>query len=299
MIHRDVKPDNLLLDEQGLVKVADLGLVKTPATHAAADDQPRTDGRQPAGCSTLPPDMTGARIALGTPAYMSPEQCRDAATVDHRADIYSLGCTLYVLVTGRPPFDGTTAVELMTKHAYEPLVPPEQIVARVPKEAVGGHPADDGEGRRTTASRHGRGDPHAGGVARRPPRRARSRRRRSRSPSSKATSLQFNTAPTAVLRGRLVDGFFGGGARSPPCCWRSSASSAGRSALVGLVVQAALAYFVIDGVARKGHLFTRVAAVRLRAGAGATGRSRRRGLGLFCAAAGDARTCSGSGPGSG
>ena len=65
---------------------------------------------------------------------MSPEQCRDAATVDHRADIYSLGCTLYVLVTGRQPFHGTTAIELMTKQAYEPIVPPERIVARVPAE---------------------------------------------------------------------------------------------------------------------------------------------------------------------
>src|SRR4029079_10917621 len=86
------------------------------------------------GLNSLPRDMTEAKIALGTPAYMSPEQCRDAASVDQRADIYSLGCTLYVLVTGRPPFEGTTAVELMTEHAYEPLVPPELIVSRVPKE---------------------------------------------------------------------------------------------------------------------------------------------------------------------
>ena len=79
-------------------------------------------------------DVTGARMALGTPAYMSPEQCRDAASVDHRADIYSLGCTLYALVTGRQPFDGSSAVELMTKHAYTPLVPPEEIATRVPLE---------------------------------------------------------------------------------------------------------------------------------------------------------------------
>ena len=129
MIHRDVKPDNLLLDPSGLVKVADLGLVKTPAV-TRTDDTLLTSQ---SGLHTLPLDMTGARMALGTPAYMSPEQCRDAAAVDHRADIYSLGATLYVLVTGRTPFDGVTAVEVMTKHAYEPLVPPEQIVARVPK----------------------------------------------------------------------------------------------------------------------------------------------------------------------
>ena len=130
MIHRDVKPDNLLLDDQGRVKVADLGLVKTPESAGGLDQPTDTHPR----LAAAPANVTGMRIALGTPAYMAPEQCRDAATVDHRADIYSLGCTLYVLVTGRPPFDGTTAVELMTKHAYEPIVPPEMIVGRVPKE---------------------------------------------------------------------------------------------------------------------------------------------------------------------
>src|SRR5262249_47771670 len=130
MIHRDVKPDNLLLDENGLVKVADLGLVKT----GNMSETPLRPRSRPDISSDADLHLTGARIALGTPAYMSPEQCRDAAAVDHRADIYSLGCTLYVLVTGRPPFDGTTAMELMTKQAYDPLVPPEQIVSRVPKE---------------------------------------------------------------------------------------------------------------------------------------------------------------------
>lgn len=132
LIHRDVKPDNLLLDENGLIKVADLGLVKTPQGELV----PRTPHpRQPdyAEWATTP-EMTGAQIALGTPAYMSPEQCRDAASVDHRSDIYSLGCTLYVLLTGRPPFEGTSAGELMSKHAYEPPPPPEQWVPRLPRE---------------------------------------------------------------------------------------------------------------------------------------------------------------------
>jgi hypothetical protein len=71
---------------------------------------------------------------MGTAAYMAPEQARDAANVDPRADIYSLGCTLYVLVTGRPPFEGQTALEVITKHANEPIVPPELVVSRVPKQ---------------------------------------------------------------------------------------------------------------------------------------------------------------------
>ena len=77
---------------------------------------------------------------MGTPAYMAPEQARDAANVDHRADIYSLGCTLYVLVTGRPPFQGKTALEVITKHATEPIVPPEAIVKRRARRRLGDHP---------------------------------------------------------------------------------------------------------------------------------------------------------------
>lgn len=142
LIHRDVKPDNLLIDDQGVVKVADLGLVKgwseAERLRGTLKEAPMPDlsatPRPKSALSVASVGLTGARMALGTPAYMSPEQCRDAAAVDHRADIYSLGCTLYVLVTGRPPFDANTAVELMTKQAYEPLVPPEQIVSRVPPE---------------------------------------------------------------------------------------------------------------------------------------------------------------------
>ncbi len=70
---------------------------------------------------------------MGTPAYMSPEQSTDSGTVDGRADIYSLGCTLYVLITGKPPFEGKTAMEVISKHQTEPIVPPEVVVKRVPK----------------------------------------------------------------------------------------------------------------------------------------------------------------------
>lgn len=252
MIHRDVKPDNLLLDEQGLVKVADLGLVKIPGTQRA-DDQLPNNSRN--GLETLPKDMTGARIALGTPAYMSPEQCRDAATVDQRADIYSLGCTLYVLVTGRPPFQGTTDVELMTRHVYDPLVPPEQIVARVPKEVsaviqkmMAKQPEDRfqsmGEVIRTLEA--WLGIQHAGTYS----------PQEEHISKLEAYTLQFNDSFTAVLRRRLLSGFFGALAVSAvlilffgKLTWAFG--------IVGLGIQSAIAYFILDGIARRGHFFTR------------------------------------------
>ncbi len=253
MIHRDVKPDNMLMDDQGLVKVADLGLVKTP-TITRADDQPTDAPMSCSGLLSLPPEMTGARIALGTPAYMSPEQCRDAATVDHRADIYSLGCTLYVLVTGRPPFDGTTAVELMSKHAYDPLVPPEQIVARVPKEVsaviqrmMAKNPDDRfqdmGEVVRTLEA--WLGVHHTGTF----------------SPQEEQIAklegyvYQFNSCGAAVLRGRLIAGFFGAVALSAVLL-AFFGKIGWAFGVFGLALQASLAYFVLDGVTRRGHLFT-------------------------------------------
>ncbi len=126
MIHRDVKPENLLLNEQGVVKVADLGLVKRAGTKDAANS-PRAVGMPGAA------DMrtTEAHVFFGTPFYMAPEQAKDAANVDARADIYSLGCTLYALLTGRPPFTGKTVVEVLSKHAATPITPPEKISPRI------------------------------------------------------------------------------------------------------------------------------------------------------------------------
>lgn len=101
IIHRDIKPHNLLLDEQGTVKVTDLGLARL--NHGATG---------PAGGF----DVTMAGGVIGTADYMPPEQAIDSTTIDQRADIYSLGCTLYFLLVGRPPYSGPTMMSVLLKH---------------------------------------------------------------------------------------------------------------------------------------------------------------------------------------
>jgi len=124
LIHRDVNPENLLLNGDVIVKVADLGLVK----RAGAGKASRPKG--PSG-ATLAEDDSLPPEAIGTPAFMAPEQANGEASLDARADIYSLGCTLYALVTGRPPFVGDTPIAVITKHFTEDPVPPEQLVKRI------------------------------------------------------------------------------------------------------------------------------------------------------------------------
>ncbi len=134
MVHRDVKPGNMMINTDGIVKVADLGLVKTANMDDIEDDGAAGKDSPSAHLIASTAEVTTVNIAMGTPAYMAPEQGENAAGVDHRADIYSLGCTLYTLLTGAPPFRGNTAIEVMSKHKTEPLVRPETIVKRVPKQ---------------------------------------------------------------------------------------------------------------------------------------------------------------------
>jgi serine/threonine-protein kinase len=113
LIHRDVKPENVILTKDGGVKLADLGLA-------------RLTGDETWGLSE-------AGMAIGTPYYISPEQVRGQTDVDIRADLYSLGATLYHMVTGKVPYGGDTPSEVMRKHV-DPrveLVPPDHLNTKI------------------------------------------------------------------------------------------------------------------------------------------------------------------------
>ncbi|MCB9912467.1 MAG: serine/threonine protein kinase [Planctomycetes bacterium] len=105
VVHRDVKPANILIDPRERALLADLGL-------AFARDEP---------------SLTGSGGVLGTPHYVSPEQARDSSKVDARSDIWSLGATLYHAVTGRPPFSGNSVAEVFSAVLQDPLVDPRRF----------------------------------------------------------------------------------------------------------------------------------------------------------------------------
>lgn len=107
LIHRDVKPKNIMISKDNIVKLADMGLAReTSDARAAKHEQGK---------------------AFGTPYYIAPEQIRGEVDIDGRADLYSLGGTLYHMVTGRVPFEASAPAEVMKKHLKETLVPPDHI----------------------------------------------------------------------------------------------------------------------------------------------------------------------------
>jgi len=107
IVHRDVKPANLLIRRDGVVKLADLGLAREMA------DQSRVESEK--------------GLVLGTPYYIAPEQIQGGEDIDIRADVYALGATLYHMITGQPPFPGTKVDQVLRAHLKNELVPPDHL----------------------------------------------------------------------------------------------------------------------------------------------------------------------------
>lgn len=109
LIHRDVKPKNIMIAPDGTAKLADMGLAREAGDKEVA--------------------LAEAGKAYGTPYYISPEQIRGEVNIDFRSDIYSLGATMYHMVTGRVPFEAPSPAAVMHKHLKDDLVPPDHIVS--------------------------------------------------------------------------------------------------------------------------------------------------------------------------
>lgn len=113
LLHRNLKPANIMVDRDGQVFLMDLGLAKSFVDQS---------------------HLTTVGVTVGTPSYMSPEQARGSQSIDFRADMYSLGVTLFHLVAGRAPFIGTSAAEVVAKHLYDPVPSVRSFRPEVSKE---------------------------------------------------------------------------------------------------------------------------------------------------------------------
>ena len=115
VVHRDIKPSNIIVSNEGRVKIVDLGLARRDSPDSVCD-------------------ITVAGSTLGTFDYLAPEQARDPREADVRSDIYSLGCTLYHMLTGQPPYPEGTALQKLLDHQGKQAPDPAQINNRVPDE---------------------------------------------------------------------------------------------------------------------------------------------------------------------
>lgn len=130
IVHRDIKPGNILISKRAEVKLADFGIASDEKDEF--EEPKKTADSDKTVVSTKSSSITQAGSTLGTPAYMSPEQLMDSSSVDVRADIYSMGVMLYEMVTGSKPYAGDMAPETISKIKKGKYIPPQKIVKNLP-----------------------------------------------------------------------------------------------------------------------------------------------------------------------
>ena len=116
VVHRDIKPSNVLIMRDGHAKLVDMGLARLRHVESSGED------------------LTASGVTLGTFDYISPEQARDPRSADVRSDLYSLGCTFYFMLTGRPPYPDGTALQKLLSHSGDAPPDPRQILPQLPDE---------------------------------------------------------------------------------------------------------------------------------------------------------------------